>query len=67
MFSGLKNNACFSMSQVIAVIGPMLIIVGIYMKRRNVYDLHHAILGKFPALTLAFCSEPIMTSVVQCV
>lgn len=28
-----------------AVIGPIIIIVGIYMKRRNVYDMHHAILG----------------------
>ncbi|RLN28571.1 lipid phosphate phosphatase 2 [Panicum miliaceum] len=30
-----------------AVIGPIIIVVGIYMKRRNVYDIHHAILGKF--------------------
>ncbi|KAG2625980.1 hypothetical protein PVAP13_3KG281000 [Panicum virgatum] len=28
-----------------AIIGPIIIIVGIYMKRRNVYDMHHAILG----------------------
>jgi diacylglycerol diphosphate phosphatase/phosphatidate phosphatase len=28
-----------------AVIGPIIIIIGIYMKRRNVYDMHHAILG----------------------
>ncbi|CAL5053783.1 unnamed protein product [Urochloa decumbens] len=30
---------------VIAIVVPMVFIVGIYMKRRNVYDLHHAILG----------------------
>ncbi|KQK09080.1 hypothetical protein BRADI_2g45920v3 [Brachypodium distachyon] len=30
---------------VIAVIGPMIIFVVIYIRRRNVYDLHHAILG----------------------
>jgi len=29
-----------------AVIGPIIIIVGIYMKRQNVYDMHHAILGR---------------------
>ncbi|KAG2617746.1 hypothetical protein PVAP13_3NG183374 [Panicum virgatum] len=28
-----------------AVIGPIIIIVGIYMKQRNVSDMHHAILG----------------------
>ncbi|TVU20367.1 hypothetical protein EJB05_36574 [Eragrostis curvula] len=28
-----------------AVIGPIIIFIAIYMKRRNVYDLHHAILG----------------------
>jgi diacylglycerol diphosphate phosphatase / phosphatidate phosphatase len=33
--------------QIVAVIGPMIIITVIYFKRRNVYDLHHAILGNF--------------------
>ena len=37
--------------QVIAIVVPMVFIIGVYVKRRNVYDLHHAILGKF--LTLA--------------
>lgn len=36
--------------QVIAVVVPMVFIVGIYIKRRNVYDLHHAILGKLISL-----------------
>jgi diacylglycerol diphosphate phosphatase / phosphatidate phosphatase len=36
---------------VLAVVGPVAIIVGVYMKRRNVYDLHHAILGKSSART----------------
>ncbi|KAM0825542.1 hypothetical protein ACQ4PT_069483 [Festuca glaucescens] len=30
---------------VIAVIGPMIIFTVVYFQRRNVYDLHHAILG----------------------
>ncbi|CAO2170916.1 unnamed protein product [Urochloa humidicola] len=30
---------------VIAVIGPMVIFLIIFLRRRNVYDLHHAILG----------------------
>ncbi|KAM0858453.1 hypothetical protein ACQ4PT_047837 [Festuca glaucescens] len=30
---------------VIAVIGPMIIFTLVYIRRRNVYDLHHAILG----------------------
>jgi hypothetical protein len=28
-----------------AVIGPIIVFVGVYLKRRNVYDMHHAILG----------------------
>jgi len=31
--------------QVIAIVVPMVFIIGVYVKRRNVYDLHHAILG----------------------
>jgi hypothetical protein len=31
---------------VLALVGPVLIFVGIYVKRRNAYDLHHAILGR---------------------
>ncbi|KAJ1284674.1 hypothetical protein BS78_03G223200 [Paspalum vaginatum] len=30
---------------IIAVIGPMIVFVVIYIRRKNVYDLHHAILG----------------------
>ncbi|AQK88212.1 Lipid phosphate phosphatase 2 [Zea mays] len=33
---------------VYAVIGPIVVFVGLYLKRRNVYDMHHAILGKLP-------------------
>ncbi|RLM98406.1 hypothetical protein C2845_PM06G01270 [Panicum miliaceum] len=36
-----------------AVIGPIIIIVAIYMKRRNVYDMHHAILGEFSTVASA--------------
>jgi hypothetical protein len=31
---------------ILAVLVPMLIFAGIYIKRRNTYDLHHAILGR---------------------
>ncbi|RCV22373.1 hypothetical protein SETIT_4G215300v2 [Setaria italica] len=30
---------------IIAIVVPMVFVIGIYMKRRNVYDLHHGILG----------------------
>ncbi|XP_062180325.1 lipid phosphate phosphatase 2-like [Phragmites australis] len=40
-----KNTVPIWAVPIYAVIGPMIIIVGIYMKRRNVYDMHHAILG----------------------
>ncbi|GJM97985.1 hypothetical protein PR202_ga14956 [Eleusine coracana subsp. coracana] len=50
------SGPCRMIVQVLAVVGPMVIIVGIYMKRRNVYDLHHAILGKFTAI-LVLSSE----------
>ena len=36
----------FIFKQIIAIVVPMIFIVGIYIKRRNVYDLHHAILGR---------------------
>ena len=40
------KDRCFQIGQIYAVIGPIIIIVGIYMKRRNLYDMHHAIPGK---------------------
>uniref|UniRef100_A0ACD5VZ47 Uncharacterized protein n=1 Tax=Avena sativa TaxID=4498 RepID=A0ACD5VZ47_AVESA len=30
---------------IVAVIGPMIIFTVVYIRRRNVYDLHHAVLG----------------------
>uniref|UniRef100_A0A0E0C5Q9 Phosphatidic acid phosphatase type 2/haloperoxidase domain-containing protein n=1 Tax=Oryza meridionalis TaxID=40149 RepID=A0A0E0C5Q9_9ORYZ len=30
---------------IVAVIGPMIIFTVVYFRRRNVYDLHHAVLG----------------------
>lgn len=50
----------FVATQVVAVVGPMAIIVGIYLRRRNVYDLHHAILGKLRSLALAAILVPIL-------
>ena len=32
------------------MIGPIIVFVGVYLKRRNVYDMHHAILGKLLGL-----------------
>jgi hypothetical protein len=37
--------------QVIAVIAPVVIFIVFYIRRRNVYDLHHAILGNFNFLS----------------
>jgi diacylglycerol diphosphate phosphatase / phosphatidate phosphatase len=39
------NTLPFWAVPIVAVIGPMIIITVIYFKRRNVYDLHHVILG----------------------
>nr|CAB3468403.1 unnamed protein product [Digitaria exilis] len=42
----LKNNTVPVWAvPVVAVVMPMAIVAGIYVRRRNVYDLHHAILG----------------------
>ncbi|KAF3326640.1 lipid phosphate phosphatase 2-like protein [Carex littledalei] len=47
-----------------AVIGPMLIITGIYFKKRNVYDFHHAILGLlFSVLITAVLTDAIKDGV----
>ncbi|TVU08163.1 hypothetical protein EJB05_41554 [Eragrostis curvula] len=50
MVSGLRyplkdNTVPVWAVPVLAVVAPIVIIVGIYFRRRNVYDLHHAILG----------------------
>ena len=37
----------------IAVLLPIVIFVGFYFHRRDVYDLHHAILG-IPSISLFF-------------
>jgi diacylglycerol diphosphate phosphatase / phosphatidate phosphatase len=49
MIPGLRFLPKPNIVPVLAVVGPVAIVVGMYMKRRNVYDLHHAILGKFSA------------------
>lgn len=36
---------CFH--QIVAVLLPILIFLAFYYRRRDVYDLHHAILGTF--------------------
>ncbi|CAM0882010.1 unnamed protein product [Alopecurus aequalis] len=42
----LKNNTVPIWAvPIIAVIGPMIIFMIVYIRKRNVYDLHHAILG----------------------
>lgn len=42
----MKGNTVPSWAvPIVAIVVPMIFIVGIYIKRRNVYDLHHAILG----------------------
>ncbi|XP_015693877.1 lipid phosphate phosphatase 2-like isoform X2 [Oryza brachyantha] len=38
------NTVPFWAVPIIGIIGPIIIITGIYFKRRNVYDFHHAIL-----------------------
>ncbi|KAL6603834.1 hypothetical protein ACP70R_044195 [Stipagrostis hirtigluma subsp. patula] len=50
---------------VIAIVGPAIIIIGIYIKRRNVYDLHHAILAGllFSVLITAVLTDAIKDGV----
>ncbi|KAM0919566.1 hypothetical protein ACQ4PT_008123 [Festuca glaucescens] len=49
---------------VIALVAPVLIFVGIYLKRRNSYDLHHAILGLlFSVLITGVITEAIKNGV----
>ncbi|KAJ1263931.1 hypothetical protein BS78_09G224300 [Paspalum vaginatum] len=40
-----KNTVPVWAVPIYAVIGPMVVFVGVYVKRRNVYDMHHAVLG----------------------
>ncbi|PUZ59962.1 hypothetical protein GQ55_4G084900 [Panicum hallii var. hallii] len=49
---------------VLAVFAPMAIVAGIYVRRRNVYDLHHAILGLlFSVLITAILTDAIKDGV----
>lgn len=49
---------------VIALVAPVLIFVGIYLKKRNSYDLHHAILGLlFSVLITGVITEAIKNGV----
>lgn len=58
------NTVPFWAVPIIGIIGPMIIITGIYFKRRNVYDLHHAILGLlFSVLITAVLTDAIKDGV----
>jgi len=58
------NTVPFWAVPIIGIIGPMLIITAIYFKRRNVYDLHHAILGLlFSVLITAVLTDAIKDGV----
>lgn len=49
---------------VVAVVAPAAIIVGMYVRRRNVYDLHHAVLGLlFSVLITAVLTDAIKDGV----
>ncbi|KAF8696092.1 hypothetical protein HU200_036982 [Digitaria exilis] len=58
------NTVPFWAVPIIGIIGPMIIITAIYFKRRNVYDLHHAILGLlFSVLITAVITDAIKDGV----
>ncbi|CAO1947873.1 unnamed protein product [Urochloa humidicola] len=58
------NTVPFWAVPIIGIIGPMIIITAIYFKRRNVYDLHHAILGLlFSVLITAVLTDAIKDGV----
>ncbi|CAM0954095.1 unnamed protein product [Alopecurus aequalis] len=46
---------------VLAMVVPVLIFAGIYVKRRNVYDLHHAVLG----LLFSFLITGVITEAIK--
>lgn len=59
-----KNTIPFWAVPIYGIIGPMVIITVIYFKRRNVYDLHHAILGLlFSVLITAVLTDAIKDGV----
>nr|CAB3470854.1 unnamed protein product [Digitaria exilis] len=59
----LKNNTVPVWAvPVVAVVMPMAIVAGIYVRRRNVYDLHHAILGKFISRATAISITPFLSN-----
>ncbi|KAJ1284898.1 hypothetical protein BS78_03G240400 [Paspalum vaginatum] len=58
------NTVPFWAVPIIGIIGPMIIIIVIYFRRRNVYDLHHAILGLlFSVLITAVITDAIKDGV----
>ncbi|AQK97639.1 Lipid phosphate phosphatase 2-like [Zea mays] len=58
------NTVPFWAVPIIGIIGPMVIITVIYFKKRNVYDLHHAILGLlFSVLITAVLTDAIKDGV----
>jgi diacylglycerol diphosphate phosphatase/phosphatidate phosphatase len=58
------NTVPFWAVPIIGIIGPMIIITGIYFKKRNVYDFHHAILGLlFSVLITAVITDAIKDGV----
>ncbi|KAJ3670677.1 hypothetical protein LUZ60_008103 [Juncus effusus] len=58
------NTVPFWAVPIIGIIGPIFIITGIYFKHRNVYDLHHAILGiLFSVLITAVITDAIKDGV----
>ncbi|WVZ79397.1 hypothetical protein U9M48_026977 [Paspalum notatum var. saurae] len=69
----MKDNTVPSWAvPIIAIVVPMIFIVGIYVKRRNVYDLHHAILGKliqflFPVDDVCLLFSVLITAILTVV
>lgn len=58
------NTVPFWAVPLIGIILPFAIIIGIYVKQRNVYDLHHAILGLlFSVLITAVLTDAIKDAV----
>ncbi|CAD6230220.1 unnamed protein product [Miscanthus lutarioriparius] len=58
------NTVPFWAVPIIGIIGPIIIITAIYFKKRNVYDLHHAILGLlFSVLITAVLTDAIKDGV----
>ena len=52
-------SLAFSWLQLIAIVLPWFVFAGIYFKMKNVYDLHHGILGTLLSLHIELFNDTV--------